>query len=321
MSDRETSAAEKIILASTAYIARDGEELGEFKRHEIEERARSGELRPNDYYWQDGMEKWLRLDQVLAPEAWEPLPAAPAEPPQRAAPVAERNPEPAVEISREPEPRTATQSDRPPFTILREAVAQFIEAELTPELKNRLILVGILAGAFLLVILVATFLITRRDGAPPVRPKAATRANSLAGSADPAKEKELSENAAADLRAKIDRLPANAEPPLNTFYYDVSGDMRRSVAPRVLFEAVVRGAENVVDPQSQQTVRRTEFTLVAHYRDSGWFLKEYHGTTHNFAENTDSVEEADEKTLTLPLVATLLGLKIERAEQLSIAPR
>jgi hypothetical protein len=99
--------------------------------------------------------------------------------------------------------------------------------------------------------------------------------------------------------------------------------MRRSVAPRVLFEAVVRGSENVVDPQTQQTLRRTEFTLIAHFRDGTWFLHQYHGATHNFGENADSVEEADGKTLAPPLVVTLLGLKLQQAEaeQRSIAPR
>lgn len=60
----------------TAYIARHGEELGAFWRDEIEERARSGELQPDDYYWHEGMSEWVRLRDLLGPTPWVP-PAAP----------------------------------------------------------------------------------------------------------------------------------------------------------------------------------------------------------------------------------------------------
>ncbi|MFL6569573.1 MAG: DUF4339 domain-containing protein [Chthoniobacterales bacterium] len=325
MSDRGSSATEEIDLAPSAYIARDGEELGEFTRDEIVAGARSGDFRPNDYYWQEGMEKWIYLEEILGSESWQPLPEEP-EPAPEPAQARVVKPEPEAEPKRELELRPTAEpqsqelaaaespSQEKPLTLARDLLSQLLKAAVTPELKNRLIVAGAIAGSVLLVVLIAIFFITRREAAPPIRAKPALRANSLDGPVDPSKEQELRDNAAADLRAKIERLPANAEPPLNTFYYDVAGDMRRSVAPRVWFEAVVRGSENVVDPQTQQTVRRTEFTLTAQFRDGSWFLKQYHGEAHSFAEQSDSVEEADEKTPAPPLVVTLLGLKLDRAE-------
>ena len=281
MSDRGSSATEEIDLAPSAYIARDGEELGEFTRDEIVAGARSGDFRPNDYYWQEGMEKWIYLEEILGSESWQPLPEEP-EPAPEPAKARVVKPEPEAEPKRELELRPTAEpqaeqtapaeswSEQKPLTLARDLLTQLLKAVVTPELKNRLIVAAAIAGTVVLVVLIAIFFITR--------------------------------------------LPANAEPPLNTFYYDVAGDMRRSVAPRVWFEAVVRGSENVVDPQTQQTVRRTEFTLIAQFRDGSWFLKQYHGETHNFAEQSDSVEEADEKTPAPPLVVTLLGLKLDRAE-------
>ncbi|MDQ6861256.1 MAG: DUF4339 domain-containing protein [Verrucomicrobiota bacterium] len=238
----------------TAYVARAGVELGAYWRDEIRERAEAGEFQPDDYYWHEGMDKWIRLGDLLGPASW----IAPTPP-------------------------------RPPTTV-----------------KQKLIIGGAVAGGFALVLFIAIFFITRRDGALPVR---GTRVATDA--ADPAKDHEQRDKAAGELRAKIERLPDRAAPPLNVFYYDVSVNMRRAVAARTSWQALIRGSENAVDPATEQTIRRTEFTLQTDYRAGEWVFIHYKASTRNLAEPGESEDEHDANTVAPPLVVTLLGLKIE----------
>jgi hypothetical protein len=57
------------------FIAREGEEIGDWPRAELNRLARAGELRPTDYYWTEGMENWRQLSDLLPEELWD----APAE--------------------------------------------------------------------------------------------------------------------------------------------------------------------------------------------------------------------------------------------------
>ncbi|HEY0369852.1 MAG TPA: DUF4339 domain-containing protein [Chthoniobacterales bacterium] len=263
--------------ALAVYIARDGEELGSLWPEELEPRARAGDLRPNDYYWREGMEDWRRLDELLEPKAWLPLPAVelpPADPStlRKSAPAAPSAP-----------PASAPAA--------------------TPNLKSKLITAAIVSCVVIVVLAIAIFFITRRDGAPPVRPRATA-------SLDPSKVSEAERQAADDLRAKIDRLPAQAAAPLNTFYYDVAVDMRRSLAPHTTFEAMVHGSEDTIDPQSRGTVRHTAFRLTSGYRDGEWVFQQYFGSTKNLLDGSESQDEHDANTVAPPLIVTLLGLKI-----------
>ncbi len=53
-----------------AFIARQGTELGEFTREQIEQLTRVGEFLPGDMYWEQGMEDWQPLVEVLGPNFW-----------------------------------------------------------------------------------------------------------------------------------------------------------------------------------------------------------------------------------------------------------
>jgi uncharacterized protein DUF4339 len=63
------------------FIGRDGVELGEYPRAELDARARRGELEEGDYYWHEGMDAWRPLNELLGPEAW--TPEEPALPPPK----------------------------------------------------------------------------------------------------------------------------------------------------------------------------------------------------------------------------------------------
>ncbi len=236
-----------------AYIARDGEELGEFQRSDIEELARAGELRPTDYYWHEGMENWVLLEDLLGPDPW-----------------------------------------RPP-----------------PSLRSQLPLAGGVLAALVLAGLIAIYFVnaTGAGGRSRTGRRPETASSTLL--LDPAKERELRDRAAAELRQRIESLPGRPAPPLYTFFYDVAVQMRRSLSPPALWEAMVRGSENAVDPATEQTLRRTEFTLVTEYRDGAWAFKHYKSSTRNLAEPGQSEEEHDAHTATPPALVTMLGLKIE----------
>ncbi len=238
--------------ALTAYVARDGVELGAFWRDEIEPRARAGELRADDYYWHEGMENWLLLEDVLGPEPWQPPPAP---------------------------------------------------------LKKRLIVAGAICGAFMLAALIAIFVITAGHEPAPLR-----RTRVPAAAMDPVKATEMRNKAAAELHARIERLPDRAGPPLYTFYYDVSANMRPSAAPRTQWEAMVHGSENTIDPATEQTIKRTEFTLITEYRDGEWAFNHYKSSTRHLDTSDQSEDEHNEQTAVPPPLVTMLGLKLERPD-------
>ena len=52
------------------WIARGGLEIGSFRREDLEALVRSGQLRPSDNYWHDGMEEWGRLGPLIGLAAW-----------------------------------------------------------------------------------------------------------------------------------------------------------------------------------------------------------------------------------------------------------
>ena len=152
------------------YIAREGVEIGEWPREQVNELARAGELQPSDHYWHEGMVDWLTLGELLGPEDWKPLPPVPFYRHRLAVPVA-------------------------------------------------------IGGGLVLAAIIAISLInsgSRESGKTSLgSPSDVPPAGSALG---------LRDKAAADLRQRIEQLPARAAPPVNAFYYDVTVNMRKSFA-------------------------------------------------------------------------------------------
>ena len=97
---------------------------------------------------------------------------------------------------------------------------------------------------------------------------------------------------------------------MNIFYYDVSLDTRIAPAAEARLEALIHGSENTVDPQTQETIRRTEFQLTADYRNGDWGFVHYKGMSRDLVTQDETQEEHDPQTIAPPILVTLLGLKI-----------
>ncbi|MGI8438137.1 MAG: DUF4339 domain-containing protein [Chthoniobacterales bacterium] len=251
------------------FIARDGSIIGEYPRAELESLARRGTIQRADHYWHDGMDNWLPLPDLIGGKAWEPLPPVPDPAPARAVV------EPAAKSAPETSPRSP----------------------LSPAVRY-----GIIAGGVLLLLLLLFFLVKprhREQIAPTeiVVPQDAQTSN------------QIRDSAAADLRAKIDRLPGTATPPVNTFYYDVRVNMNRTIDTRAPWTAIMRGFENVIDPQTQQTLKRTEFALTVDFRDGQWIYKSYHAATSNLGDGTTTEIDSDQQSPTPPSIVGMMGLK------------
>jgi hypothetical protein len=119
----------------------------------------------------------------------------------------------------------------------------------------------------------------------------------------------LRDKAQADLQQKLDRLPTTPTPPLNTFYYDLSVDMRKMISPRIPWTAIIRGGENTVNPDTNETLSRTEFTLQAEYRDGVWTYISYRGVVAIAVDSSSAEIEHHLGLDTPPTLVGMLGLK------------
>ena len=89
----------------------------------------------------------------------------------------------------------------------------------------------------------------------------------------------LRKEAIADLHAKIEKLPDKPSSGSNIFYYGFHlslVDTSSALAPWI---ATMSGVEDVVDPETQQPLWRTDFVLEADYR-GGWTFRHYRGRDH-----------------------------------------
>lgn len=298
------------------HIARDGAELGECDRTELDRLARVGEIQPTDHYWHEGMADWLLLGDLLGADAWKPQPPAPslaatqriATPPP-SEPIAAPLPAVTQRIAvhepagKEPAPggaeRSPRQDVRPrPFLV-----------------PSRLIIPGAILLA--LVALIALVIHFKKSTPAKLRSEATPIPLSTPASVatspvqDPAAAAAVKEKAAADLKQRIEKLPSRATPPLYTFYYDVSVNMVPSNSPLTPWTAVIRGRENIMDPTTEQTTTRTEFVVTADYQNDEWIFKHYQASATTLADSDIVQTEHDENTPMPPSLIGMLGLKMK----------
>ena len=176
-------------------------------------------------------------------------------------------------------------------------------------LAKRLLVPGAICLAF---VLAGGLLIYFTNSNSPDAEKTAARALAAAAPTPRGAEADLQlrDKAAAELRQKIETLPARAAPPLNTFYYDVSVHMKKTFSHRTPWTATIKGGENVVDPGTESTLRRTEFILTADYENGTWLYKGYRASTTNLADFTTLEVQETEDTPTPPSIVGLLGLEM-----------
>ena len=305
------------------YIARDGVEIGECEREELEPLLREGQLEATDYYWHEGMENWLLVGE--AGESREPESVAAIEV------------EPEIETPITPVPLPAKEATVIETPVPSPSTADSIAADLLPkpepfrgstsrgqgmrlsipdwfrlpiQKRFRLPVLGAVA-AILLAIVGYSVMSARSDRAaragalfPPSEGKAPTL---------PPTPDEVRDTASAVLRAKIERLPAQPVPPLHTFYYGVTVNMRRLVDPRVPWMAIIRGKENTVDPATEKTTVHTDFVLTVEYRDGEWVFQKYHASASDMLKEETAELDANADTLAPPSIVTMMGLKLPRS--------
>jgi hypothetical protein len=72
---------------------------------------------------------------------------------------------------------------------------------------------------------------------------------------------------------------------------------------------VIRGRENVLKPESEETRSQTEFTVTAEYVDGEWVYKSYRATTLNTEDQTTNTVQHDSMRIAPPVLVGILGLK------------
>jgi type II secretory pathway pseudopilin PulG len=211
-----------------------------------------------------------------------------------------------VEVAAGPNIPTSTHAANPPSTDAEsEPAAEAIEKPTEWRTVAAAAIVALLALLGLAVLLIKPDEATTAPAA-----SLATRATStqLTGEA-------LRDKAAEDLRQRIERLPAQAAPPVNTFYYDVTVNMNEAPSVRTPWTAVIRGAENTIQPDTGTTVARTDFTINADYTDGAWTYRAYHGLTTDLQQSTTLEAVHDEQTPMPPTIVGMLGLRRANQQQ------
>ena len=271
------------------FIGRDGIEIGFFPRLELESRARSGELEIGDYYWHEGMDGWLPLVGLLGEKAWQPaLPEEDA--PNSGLQAAPRERDELAEwdapVSLRSRPKTTHEAAR----------------------GSGLRLLAICCGG-LVVAGLAVYIFARESAVPDAQADAPLFLPA-SSSPNPRTADEVKDKATADLRQRLERLPARAAPPLNTFYYDVTVHMKRSFSLPAPWTAVVRGKENVIDSETEQTLVHTGFTLTAEYRGEEWIYKNYRASVSDVDQAITTEVQHEAQDPAPPSLVGMLGLKI-----------
>ena len=264
------------------YIARDGAEIGDYQQDALEGLAREGQLQPTDYYWHEGMETWLELGDLLGTEAWDP-----------------------------PEPRPAGEPLAASEPLGEPKGVRTLEALIPrgPVARPRLIPIAAICAGLVVLATIAIYFIKSADS---------ERANAplLLGPSQPASRvvadpDSVRETAASDLRQRIERLPGKPVPPLHAFYYDVSVNMRKTYSAGVPWTAIIRGGENVIDPETEKTTLRTDFILTVDYREGEWTFQHYRASASDMLKSVTTEIEEDEKTPAPPSIVGMLGLKMK----------
>ncbi|MEP6603453.1 MAG: DUF4339 domain-containing protein [Spartobacteria bacterium] len=165
---------------------------------------------------------------------------------------------------------------------------------------DRRFVIGALCGASIVVAAIALYFWNSKPS--ETNP-------SSARAASPASDLVSRDKAAAELKQKIETLPASATAPLNASYYDVSYAVAASSSAITPWTAVIRGNENIVDPGTATTTKGTEFILTAEYRDGEWTFADYQAVETDTATGATTQIRHDDKSPVPPNLVAMLGLK------------
>ena len=276
------------------FIARGTEDIGSFPQEQLPQLARTGEIKRTDTYWHDGMDTWEPLSDLLGRAVWEPGGRDAAGGPDATSTAQGPDLSPMGAAKPPPKPRVAS----PAPTDWRKIAAAFV--------------------IILIAVIILGLLVIKPDTEsmePAGTSSAGNRAPAARASSSVVREKVTDE-----LRQRIERLPKAPVPPLNTYYFDVSIDVTETSAMRAPYVASIRGRENVVDPETKETMSQTEFNLTAEFAAGEWVYKSYNATTLNVADRTTTAVRHDSMRSAPPVLVAVLGLKTSDRSSSALPP-
>ncbi|MGI9087125.1 MAG: hypothetical protein ACR2HH_05195 [Chthoniobacterales bacterium] len=116
----------------------------------------------------------------------------------------------------------------------------------------------------------------------------------------------LREKAKAALAQLIEKLPRASTPHNSTVYYAIETVVP---VPPALLAATITGAEDTVDPSTQETLWHTPFVLVLVYRDSQWMYSDYRATMNDMKNGEVTEIDGRQKAAIPPTIVSILGVK------------
>jgi hypothetical protein len=277
------------------WIARGGEIISECPRNDIEGYARNGYFNPDDNFWYEGLSEWGRLDELLSPTTWDP----PAAEPPVIAPQAVHKAAAAFPPRVAPEDSNWEEQEvwQPPTRVRppRGPVAAKIGRSFPPGMLR---IAGIGAGALLLVAAILWFAFRPAPQAPVARTDY-----------EPAKDTTLRDRAAADLSARLAKLPpTNPSDPSKVRYRDLRVSLTSTNSPTAPWRATIEGSEDVLQPATGEPEWKTDFLLVVEHDGVDWAFRRYKAMITRVADGQTELVDQTAANGVPPTVAGMLNI-------------
>ena len=95
--------------------------------------------------------------------------------------------------------------------------------------------------------------------------------------------------------------------------------MNRGLSPRTPWTAVIHGGENTINPETQESIGRTDFTVNAEYTDGAWTYTSYSSSATDAANSLSGTATHNAQLPTPPSVVGMLGLRIPDRPSTSVS--
>jgi len=295
-------------------VARDGVEIGECRRQELDQLARAGHVLPTDHYWLEGMEEWRLLSDLLASKTWRP--AAPRRISRGPVKVARDGVEIGEYGREELDERVHTGQVLRTDHYWREGMEewQLVEDILNPDpwtpaasppiYRARGVIVAAIGCLAAVAAGFAFYLLVVLPARLPDKPAPAGTPNPDLDRTDAG----LRTRATTELTAKLNKLPNVATPPSYTFYDSLSITIPD---PPASLTVTIRGTETAVSSDTREAISRADFVVKTDFRQNKWFFKYYHASANDLVHGTTTEIDRDDQYPIPPAIVSLLGLQLK----------
>jgi hypothetical protein len=114
----------------------------------------------------------------------------------------------------------------------------------------------------------------------------------------------IRERATDQLVARLNQLP-NAAAPGKTFYNNLAIQIPEPTAELIV---TITGVENALDQDTMEPRSRTDFVLVARWREGTWVMRHYRERLHDLVHLTTTESEKEFGHPVPPAIAAFLGI-------------